>query len=194
MRWLLLLCLVAATKPAPAPPKNLWRALVQPNARWTLSSHDGAQITVETRDVRKIAGAEVARLRWTTTDKQDLGDPDRARPTQVAVTPAGVWFLKDEDDDAAVKRAVSSTKPTFADPPPVTPTQMGRYETVYPTKKGAIYCIGEGPPPDVTGGCDSVCFGEVCYAPDAGPVLIDGTWAPDDGLFAQPGGWAAISR
>ena len=37
------------------------------------------------------------------------------------------------------------------------------------------------------GDCDDTCFSTVCIAKDKGVAQIDGTAAPDNGLFAQDG-------
>src|SRR5690349_7548565 len=96
-RWIGLLLVSLLALPAHAEDKKLvtrgfWKILVKPGARWVLRETIGdkpSTITIETYDVRKVAGADVARLRWTLQagkDKQDVGDSASGKYTEVAVT------------------------------------------------------------------------------------------------------------
>lgn len=192
-RWLALLIALAplARGDEAKVQKGAWRVLVKPGARWILRdtiSEDRKSkdtITVETYDVRKVAGADVARLRWTLRsgkETRDVGDSDSGRYTQVAVTDAGMYILSADMDDAKVTDALKR-KPSRSDPPkPYKGTKQnnGRYLRV----EGDLICMGFEPPPDA-GDCDSVCDGEVCISPVDGVVKLEGQWAPGETIFAQ---------
>lgn len=205
-RWRLvaLLGVVALGRHALAdpPPKDFWRILTKPNARWVL--HDTYKekgrptrtVVVETYDVRKLGSAEVARLRWTQVwgngkgkdDKSDLGNSDGGMYTQVAVTSAGLYILDAGMDDAKIVEALTH-KPSRSEPPKEykgTKTNSGRYLRFEEKGKEVLVCYGYEPGPDAPA-CDDTCFGELCISPTRGVVEITGTWAPDMGVFAQKG-------
>lgn len=195
----LLLCAAASAsaqpKPSPAP-KGFWKVLVTPGARWTLvdtidKSKKPAKIIVETYDVRKVGAADVARLRWTrvwgpgTSDREDYGDSDSGRYTQVAITAAGLYILSADMDDAKIVEALKK-KPSRSDPPkPYKGTKQnnGRYLHL---DGDDLVCMGYEPLPGAPD-CEDTCFGEACFSSKNGPVKLAGTWAPDMGIYAQPG-------
>jgi hypothetical protein len=51
----------------------------------------------------------------------------------------------------------------------------------------SIYCVGEGPPNDEDFECPDTCFATLCFSKDNGVVYLDGTWAPEDGIFRAAG-------
>jgi hypothetical protein len=167
--------------------KGFWKVLVTPKAHWVLHSTnaDGgiSTITVETYDVRKVGSADVARLRWTFRGATD----DEARDfsgqegafAQVAVTPAGLYLLDKDDDDAKIAKALGG-KPSRSDPPKPyagTTRNHGRYVTI---EDGKV-CMGTGPEPGA-GDCPDTCDGAVCMT-TAGIVEIFGTYAPDQDIY-----------
>ncbi len=197
---LLIVASLAFADPPKAPPKapttapkGIWRVLVRSNARWVLPNsfdkeHDS--VVEETYDVRKVGGADVARLRWTHVwgkgerERSDLGGSD-GHVTQVAVTDAGLYLLDAQLDDAAVAKALEK-KPARSDPPrPYEGTRQnhGRYLHI---EEGPRVCMGAGPLPGA-GDCEDVCFGELCISPTEGVVSLDGTWAPNNGSYARKG-------
>ncbi len=167
--------------------KGFWKILVQPHAKWVLeeqTSYDPtlkpSTITVETYDVRKVGAAEVARLRWTLIradgTKTDVGDNANGRYTQVAVTPAGLYILWAEQDDAKVAKMLQG-KPSRSDPPkPYEGTKLneGRYLQV--NDDGTV-CLGQGPEPGA-GECPDTCDGTLCLSPTRGVIELVGNWAP----------------
>jgi len=193
VRWALLGALLAmgGAARADAPPlKGFWRILVKPKARWVLydtiekDTKRRKRIVVETYDVRKVGGADVARLRWTLVgpkgEKQDWGSSDSGRYTQVAVTDAGLYILSDDMDDAKIAEALKK-KPSRSDPPkPYKGTKQneGRFLKV----DGDTVCVGYEPLPG-DGDCDDTCFGTMCLTATRGVTRLDGTWAPDNSIF-----------
>jgi hypothetical protein len=166
------------------PGKDFWNVLVAPKATWVLhepsASGDAAQksgtVIVETYDVRTVGRAKVARLRW--THKDSTGEAttfggNTVQPTQVAVTPAGLYLLDAAMDDAAVAAALTK-KPARSSPPrPYKGTKQngGRYLKVY----GDKVCMGWA---NVEGECGDVCESEVCFSATAGVTSITGFDAP----------------
>jgi hypothetical protein len=178
-----------ADKKSKPPGKGFWKVLIQPNAKWVLHETIGDSprtITIETYDVRKVAGADVARLRWTLTsadgkDKQDVGSNEEGRYTQLAVTPAGLYILWAAQDDAKVAAALKG-KPSRSDPPKAykgTKLNRGRYLDV--NDDGTV-CVGEGPMPDA-GPCEDECDGTMCISPTDGIYKLMGNWAPGVSIF-----------
>jgi hypothetical protein len=173
------------------PGKGFWKILVKPKARWVLhdtipedTARKPGSITVETYDVRKVGGADVARLRWThssgTQNNEIGGGP--FMPTQVAVTSAGVYLLSDDMDDAKISAALKN-KPSRSDPPkPYSGTKRnrGRYLRV---DRGNV-CMGEAGLPD-DGPCADVCESEVCFSATDGVVSISGLAAPGYSIWSQ---------
>jgi hypothetical protein len=197
---LLLVFLVAtsvhAQKPSPSPaPRGFWKVLVTPKAKWTLVDTIGekkspGRIVVETYDVRKVGAADVARLRWTRIwgpakdDREDYGSSGEGRYTQVAVTPAGLYILSADMDDAKIAEALKR-KPSRSDPPKAYKSSKqneGRYLRV---EGDDLVCMGYEPLPGAPD-CADTCEGEACYSSTRGPVKLSGTWAPDMGIYAQP--------
>jgi hypothetical protein len=186
----------AGLRAEPTVGKGAWRALVQPKARWVL--HDTINkekplrtIVIETYDVRKVAGADVARLRWTAllgTKKDEFwGDSDEL-PGQVAVTDAGLYLLKAKATDAEIAERLKG-KPSRSDPPKPyqgTKRNEGRYLDFRDTSGGPVTCLGQGPLPGA-GDCDDICDASFCVSPTAGVVIIEGLWAPEHSIFAQRG-------
>lgn len=192
--WIAVLAVVMLGLPAQAgdrrPAKGFWKILVKPKAKWVLhdtvaedAAHKAATITVETYDVRKVGGADVARLRWTHAsgkDRQDIGG--ELKPTQVAVTPAGIYLLGAELDDAAVAAALKR-KPSRSDPPKPykgTKQNQGRFLRI----DDDLVCIGEEPLPDA-GDCADVCEAEVCFSSTEGVVRISGLAAPGYSIWSR---------
>jgi hypothetical protein len=181
--------------PDPAALKGVWKVLVRPKAKWVLEGHPSkdAKIVVETYDVRKIAGADVARVRWTYFHdgaKEELAN-HWGHPTQIAVTAAGLYVLAAEDDDAAVAEALKK-KPFRSDPPKPyagTTRNEGRYLHLETFAGGPVVCMGEGPLPGAKDeeAVDAL-FAEVCISPRAGVVVLDGYWSPGHPYvtFSQP--------
>jgi hypothetical protein len=168
--------------------KGFWKILVKPNAKWVLKDIIGeknATITVETYDVRKVAGADVARLRWTLRSGDqttDVGDSSSGRYTEVAVTAAGLYILSADMDDAKVTEALKK-KPSRSDPPrPYRGTKQnsGRFLAI----RNGLVCMGEEPLPDA-GPCEDTCEGDVCISATSGVVELSGTWAPGVTIFRQ---------
>ncbi len=173
---------------------GIWRVLVTPGAKWVLHNtfvDEGAArptLTVETTDVRKVGNADVARLRWTHAHADGSEPYSGGVPGQVAVTPAGVWFLDGDLDDKGI--AAELAKPPSQPDPPVTIDEQSREDGVYvhTWARGPepIVCVGEGPAPDA-GDCEDVCFGEMCVGPQGGVVSVSGTWAPGYETYEQDG-------
>jgi hypothetical protein len=173
------------------PGKGFWKILVKPKARWVLhdtvgedAARKAGRITVETYDVRKVDGADVARLRWTYTsgtEKNDIGGGS-FMPTQVAVTGAGLYLLSDDMDDAKVSAALKK-KPSRSDPPkPYRGTKLnhGRYLRINDDN----VCVGDEPLPDA-GECADVCESQVCFSATDGVVSISGLAAPGYSIWSQ---------
>jgi hypothetical protein len=172
--------------------KGFWSVLVKPGAKWVLNETIGeksASITVETYDVRRVGGADVARLRWTLTQgktKRDIGDSASGKYTELAVTPAGLYILSADMDDAKVALALKK-KPSRSDPPKAyqgTKQNQGRYLTLDPD--AGTVCMGEGPEPGA-GECPDTCDATLCISATAGIVSLMGNWAPGVSIFEQAG-------
>ena len=160
---------------------------MQKGARWKLtdtvpeSGQPARKIIIETRDVRSIGTATVARLRWTLVrgaEKSDIGDSAAGRYTQVAVTAAGIYLLDADQDDAAVLAALGR-KPSRSNPPkPYKGTKQneGRYLNI--KDGGATICMGIEPLPDARD-CPDTCEAELCISP-AGVSSLSGFWAPEN--------------
>jgi len=184
------LCLPAVAK-EPAAPKGFWKVLVKPNAKWVLHDTIGddkkATVTVETYDVRKVGGADVARLRWTMTSgdgkfKEDAALGGSLTPTQVAVTAKGIYLLDASMDDAKIQKALKG-KPSRSDPPKSykgTKKNDGRFLRV----DGDVVCMGEEPLPGA-GDCEDICEGEVCYSATEGVISLSGTIAPSKDIWKK---------
>jgi hypothetical protein len=201
-RWLVLLFAWLILQPAAhadgkaakrkKPAAGFWKALVKPGAKWVLRdtiAEDKAKastITVETYDVRKVAGADVARLRWTLrsgSHTEDIGAPEMGRYTELAVTKAGLYLLSADMDDAKVAEALAR-KPSRSDPPKAyagSKRNQGRFLVIMDE---TLVCMGEGPLPG-DGECADTCEGQVCISSTAGVVELSGTWAPGVTIFAQ---------
>jgi hypothetical protein len=141
---------VRAEKKAPA--KGFWSVLVKAGAKWVLRETIGdktSTLTIETYDVRKVAGADVARLRWTLgsgKDKRDVGDSAEGRFTQLAVTSAGLYLMDADMDDAKVTAALAKP-PSRSDPPKAykgTKQNHGRYLLI---EDDTTVCMGRAPSP-----------------------------------------------
>lgn len=178
-----------AAKTEPQPGKGFWKVLVQPHAKWTLymfgeiepardSDHHPPPITIETYDVRKVGDADVARLRWRQGDSTEsaLAFTHAPRLDQFAVTPAGLYLLNADMDDAQIAEALQG-KPSRSDPPkPYKGTKLneGRYLEI----RDGMVCLGQGPTPDAPD-CEDTCDGDVCISATDGIVRLEGNWAPD---------------
>jgi hypothetical protein len=185
----LLVAVSRAEPPAPAQ-KGFWRILVQPKQHWVLVDTIGdakRQIVVETYDVRKVGGADVARLRWTYVfedGKEDWGDPSDGRFTQVALTDAGLYVLSADMDDAKVAEALKR-KPSRSDPPKPykgTKRNSGRYLSYTEESGDRVACFGWE---NLTGECEDTCMAEVCLSATRGFISVEGQAAPENGRFAQ---------
>jgi hypothetical protein len=184
-----------ANDASPAPPAGdlgFWKILVKPKARWVLYDvvdtgkprHRRASITVETYDIRTVGTARVGRLRWSEGGRDALVQCGFGCPTRVAVTSAGLYFI---DDDASDEKILQALKhhPSRSNPPKEyqgTKRNGRRYLDV----EGDVVCMGETPL-ESDGPCEETCFATVCIDADKGVVQIGGSWAPDDGLYAQDG-------
>jgi len=169
--------------------KGFWKILVKPGAKWVLHDTIGDRantITIETQDVHRVAGADVARLRWTArskTDSHDMSNDDLF--AHIAVTAAGLYILPADADDAAIAARLKQ-KPSRSDPPkPYKSTKQnhGRYLVI---DRNGLVCVGNGPLPG-DGPCEDTCFGELCISGTEGIVQLSGTWAPDNNVFTQDG-------
>jgi hypothetical protein len=145
------------------------------------------RIVVETHDVHTVGAARVARLTWTYATHDDSGALDQCGfgcPHRVAVTSAGVYWLEDDTSDAQILDRLKKAPDRSEPPRPYRGTKKnnGRYLKV----DGARVCLGEGPIPGARD-CDDTCVAEVCFSAKDGVVQLSGTWAPDNGIFAQPG-------
>ena len=177
-------------------PAGLWKPLVAAGARWTLvqmveKAQKPGHVVVETYDVRKVAGADVARLRYTVTAPGGKGEalPD-GPPAQLAVSDKGAWVFERGADDAAIARALAKKKPDYLDPPALVKggtRKDGKYTNLIHVKKGDKVCIGDGPAKGA-GECEDVCFAEVCLSPAEGLVSLGGTWAPNAEPY-EAAGW-----
>ena len=184
---------------ASGPVDGFWKVLVRPKARWVLKStfkSEGRQdqVIVETYDVRKLGGADVARLRWTHVwgkGKSGRGNCDTCAEglfTQLAVTPAGLYILDARMTDAAVENALKG-KPSRSEPPrPYKGTKQneGRYLRREDRAGESLVCMGWEALPGAPS-CDDTCFGELCISAKNGPVDLNGTWAPENGFFVRDG-------
>jgi hypothetical protein len=201
---LLLLPLVARRAEGDLAAPSFWGALVAPHARWALPKKDvpaGAKAEttiVETYDARTVAGAHVARLRWThetAAGKRDVGDSDAGRYTQLAVTAAGLYVLSADMDDAAIAKALQKP-PSRSDPPrryAGTKQNGGRFLRLAQGAHGLIACLGKGAVPSGPA-CGADCAGEVCVSAADGFVRLDGAFAPGGGTFASAGDARAADR
>ena len=203
-RWIVVACTVAFvahadadTKKRVKPPetktaaaKGFWKVLVKPNAKWVLRETAGEAagknnantITVETYDVRKVAGADVARLRWTLNGGEDMSGIG-GQYTQLGVTSAGLYILTAEMDDAKIATRLKD-KPSRSDPPKAymgTKQNHGRYLRV---EDNGNVCMGEGAEPGA-GACEDVCEGYLCISPTDGIVGLFGNWAPGVSIFEK---------
>jgi hypothetical protein len=185
-----------AASPDPKPAKGFWKVLVKPHAKWELhetppgSGGADCKIVVETYDVRKVGGADVARLQWRLfCDKKVLDYlPDDHLMKQVAVTDAGLYLLSRDASDSVIADALKG-KPSRSDPPkPYKGSRIneGRYLDVRELEGGVVACMGEGPMPGAAQ-CDDICYGEMCVSASAGIVNVIGTWAPGLGTYVQKG-------
>lgn len=173
------------------PAKGFWKILVKKGAKWTLKETVGSSpstITIETYDVRKVGTADVARLRWTQIfpdgKKEDIGDTEVGRYTQVAVTADGLYLLYAAQDDARVAEMLKG-KPSRSDPPKAysgTKQNHGRYLTVMSADQ---VCVGQGALPS-DGECADTCDGTLCISATDGPVSLMGNWAPGVTVFEAP--------
>jgi hypothetical protein len=184
---------------ASGPVDGFWKVLVKPKARWVLKSlfkSEGRQdqVIIETYDVRKLGGADVARLRWTHVwgkGKKGRGECDTCAEglfTQLAVTPAGLYILDARMTDAAVESALKG-KPSRSEPPmpyKATKQNEGRYLRREDRAGESLVCMGWEALPGAPA-CDDTCFGELCISAKNGPVDLNGTWAPENGVFVRDG-------
>jgi hypothetical protein len=172
--------------------KSTYGELVRKGARFVLSDPSPepvgpAKIVIETYDVRHIGTADVARLRWSLSDsgsKRDIGDSGSGMYTQLAVTPAGLYLLDADQDDAAVAQALKR-KPSRSDPPreyKASKKNDGRYLRVQQDGDATIVCMGIEPLPGA-GDCDDVCEAELCISSARGVISLHGRWAPDGRTF-----------
>jgi hypothetical protein len=164
-----------------SPGKGFWKSLVKPGAKWVLydNFHEGAELKIETYDVRTIGPAQVARLRWT------LGDDAEALKythgpglTQVAVTDQGLYLMWAAWDDKKVAEELKK-KPSRSDPPKAykaTKLNEGRSLTI----DGDNVCMAYTPPPD----CDGCDGGDVCLDSD-GFTSISLAFAPNGSEFVK---------
>ena len=186
-----LLLLGAAQAGGKKPGKDFWKILVKPKAKWVLKREttdktSKERVEVETYDVRKVGDADVARLRWThfapDGTKEDIGGTDNGKPTQVAVTAAGLFLLNAENDDAKVAERLKG-KASRSSPPKAyagTKQNNGRYLSI---DAAGTVCMGFGPTKDSEQECEDTCEGEVCISETRGVVELSGTYAPAFEIF-----------
>lgn len=193
MRFIWIACLVIALTDGVSagpkkPGKDFWKILVTPNAKWVLhpggedAARNDSTIIVETYDVRTVAGAQVARLRWAYKGSapNDTLPPSQWRPTQVAVTRQGLYMLDAAMDDAAVTAALKK-KPSRSSPPKPykgTKANGGRYLRVH----GDEVCMGQA---NISGTCEDVCETEICISATAGVTSITGYDAPEPLIWTK---------
>jgi hypothetical protein len=170
---------------------GFWRALVSPKAKWLLQGQGaGERLLVEAYDQRKLGNADVARLRWTLErgdDRQAVGDGNRGRYTQIAVTGQGIYLLDADQDDDAVTAALQR-KPSRSDPPmpyEATSKNEGRFLTLEQTKLGVVACLAQGSLPYQPWTVSKL--GKLCVSPRHGIVEVVGVYAPSTGRFAAAG-------
>jgi hypothetical protein len=166
-------------------PKGIWRILVKPKSKWVLKNSEGKdKVVVETYDVRKVGAADVARLRWTHVDgkqQTDIGSSDEGKYTQVAVTPAGLYILSADMDDAAILSALAK-KPSRSDPPKQYEASKQNNGCYLSVNAGTV-CWGSHPwQKDFQ--CEDVCDGWVCID-DRGVSELAGTYAPNMSTFTR---------
>jgi hypothetical protein len=161
---------------------GFWKPLVAIGARWELTSPMKLGIVVvETYDVRKVGTADVARLRWTYTEsggqKRDIGDSNKGRYTQLAVTVDGLYLLDADQNDASVAEALKR-KPSRSDPPRAygsSTKNEGRFLELIESPWGPVACMGTGPTTEVAKRGE---LGLLCVSPKAGIVRLHGLWSP----------------
>jgi len=178
---------------AASPESGFWSIMVKPNAKWILKDttskakeKDRDKVVVETHDVRTVGSARVARLTWTQVthgSKSPLDQCGFGCPHRVAVTSAGIYFLDEDASDAQILKRLQRSPDRSEPPRPYGATKKnnGRYLTF----DGARACMGEGPIPGEDSDCEDTCVAEVCVSAKDGVVELSGTWAPDNGIFAQ---------
>ena len=127
---------------------------------------------VTANDVRTVATARVARLHWTTDDGREWADTVANFPGQVAVTKAGIWFLRDGATDHEIARVVATTRPTYADHPATTSIASGAFTAVWRSTVGDAFCVGRSR--DKGPQCSWDTCDVVCFAPSAGVVRVAG--------------------
>jgi hypothetical protein len=99
------------------------------------------------------------------------------------VTPAGLYILSADMDDAKVAEALKK-KPSRSDPPKAykgSKQNNGRYLHI---ESDDLVCMGYEPLPGAPE-CDDTCFGEVCVSSKHGIVKLSGTWAPENSIYDQ---------
>jgi hypothetical protein len=175
-------------EPKKKPGKGFWKILVKSGAKWTMRNQlqKDDTLTVETYDVRELAGAQVARLRWTVKRGNGSDDAEALKYThaigltQLAVTDAGLYLLWAGMDDAKVTEALKG-KPARSDPPkPYKGTKLneGRYLEIDDDR----VCMGQNPID-----CNDCDGGAMCVSASAGIVSVTGTWAPVQGEVVKDG-------
>jgi hypothetical protein len=175
--------------------RGFWKALVQPKANWLLEEaqpakgREAAKVRIETYDCRTIEGASVARLRWTHglgPKSQDIGDSDRGRYTQIAVTKAGIYLLSADMDDAVVAKSLKR-RPSRSDPPRSyvgSSENQERYLIIESGPNGPVACMGSR---TLRESDTDPVVGEVCVSAAKGFVFLGGGYAPAGKTFAQAG-------
>jgi hypothetical protein len=125
-------------------------------------------------------------LRWTLQrgdEKQDVGDGNHGRYTQIAVTQRGLYLLDADQDDEAVGTALSRN-PSRSDPPTPyegTAKNEGRFLTLEQTGLGVVACLGQGSLPFKPWKRSEL--GKLCVSPRHGIVEVVGVYAPAAGGF-----------
>lgn len=187
---LLLAFPLADAAPARGPGKNFWRILVKPGGKWILylaqkdKLDEELALTINTYDVRKVAGADVARLRGAINTPQP-DDFDLQPFSQVAVTAAGIYLLRANMNDAMIAEALKH-EPSFPDPPKAAHKTDGVKDEFVELHDNAIVCVGFRGPPHA---CIDYCSAEMCVSATEGIVRLSGAWAPFDHQFAQKKFW-----
>src|SRR5579859_5639584 len=175
------------------PVHGVWTSLVAGKRTWRLINYnirddpnEDDAVIVENYDLRRVGRAAVARLRWTTSWGENVGDREHL-PQQVAVIDGRVWWLPLEASDDDVVRAIRKM-PTFSErPSDVAPTRKSKWKWVLTTSgaQGTLICIGHMQPRGEE--CEDTCSGMVCFSPKDGIVAIEGTASPNFEYYAMRG-------
>lgn len=195
----------AAAKQAPKPAAvatadSLWLSVLAKETTWKLpntlgdSEEDYGQVEITLHNRREHRGTVIAELSGTyfVGGKEANASPELPGLIVADGKHALVHYYGSEHDERSDEEWVQALKrePSHEDPPKKF-IEYDEYSSTYleirEHKKGALYCMAEGPPDDDDFMCDDTCFATLCFSKVDGIVVLDGTWAPEDIPFAQPG-------